>query len=159
MSCIHIPFLSKSEQGRPLQAALDYTASHTGLSTFTVALAMSHFLESIADEVARGRTVRIPGFGIFAPVLDERRQYLARRGGPKCLPKFSAAKGFRSQVMWSAPPTRSGKDALRAHRSNHRVSEERYTSARVFTSMQVFRDQVAAQMGHADRKSLPRGNG
>lgn len=147
MSYIKVPFLAKSEQGLPLQRALDLAASKVGLSPYSMAIAMSHFLEQLADEVARGRVVRVPGFGTFAPCLDERRQYLARRGGPRCVPKFSASKGFRIEVMLRAPLSREGKVALKAHSSNHRVSEQRYTSARVFTAMHAVRDQISAQLG------------
>lgn len=146
MCIIRIPALSKAEQGRPLQNALDFTAARTGISTFSVALAMSYLFEGIAEEVSRGRVCRIPGFGVFAPCLDERPQYLARRGGPKCIPKFSAARGFRQQVMLSAPPNRTGKKALSVHRSNHRVSETRYSPSRVFTAMHAMRKQISAQL-------------
>ncbi len=148
MSCyIRLPFLAKAEQSLPLQRAIDLAATKVGLSQYSMAIAMSYFFEKLADEVARGRVVRVPGFGVFAPVLDERPQYLARRGGPRCVPRFSAAKGFRQEVMLSAPPSRAGKIALKAHSSNHRVSGQRYTSARVFTSMHAVRDQISAQLG------------
>lgn len=148
MSCnIRVPFLAKAEQSLPLQRALDLAATKVGLSQYSMAIAMSYFFEQLADEVARGRVVRVPGFGVFAPVLDERPQYMVRRGGPRCVPRFSAAKGFRQEVMLTAPPSRAGKTALKAHSSNHRVSDQRYTSARVFTSMRAIRDQIAAQLG------------
>ena len=35
---------------------------------------------------------------------------------------------------------------LSAHRSNHRVSDSRYTSSRVFTSTQSIRDHISAQL-------------
>jgi len=147
MSLIKVPFLAKSEQGLPLQRALDFAASKIGVSPYTMAMAATYFFEQLADEVARGRVVRVPGFGVFAPCLDERPQYLARRGGPRCVPRFSPARGFRMEVMLSAPPSRAGKTALKAHSSNHRVSDQRYTSARVFTAMHAIRDQISAQLG------------
>ncbi|RLE15990.1 MAG: hypothetical protein DRJ50_15500 [Actinobacteria bacterium] len=146
MGYIRIPFLSTSEQGRPLQEALDLAASQAGISQHTAAMMMTYFFEGIANEVTKGHIVRIPGFGVFAPVLDERKQYLARRGGPKCLPRFSAAKGFRMQVMLTAPASRAGKVALATHRSNHRCSQNRYTTSRVFASMKAMRDQISLQL-------------
>lgn len=146
MGYIRIPFLSRSEQGRPLQDALEFAASQSGVSQYTTAIAMTYLLEGIVDQVSKGHIVRIPGFGVFAPCLDERRQYSARRGGQKCFPKFSASKGFRMQVMLSAPANRAGKRALAAHRSNHRCSEDRYTRSRVFVSMNAMRKLISAQL-------------
>ena len=146
MGYIRIPFLSTSEQGRPLRDALEVAASGAGISQHTAAMAMTHLFESIAEQVSDGRIVRIPGFGVFAPCLDERKQYLARRGGAKCFPKFSASKGFRAQVMLSAPEDSAGKKALTVHRSNHRCNEEDLTSARVFKSMEAMRAHISAQL-------------
>lgn len=147
MTYIRIPFLARSEQALPLQRALELAANKIGVSQFTMAIAASHMFEQLAEEVARGRVVRVPGFGVFAPCLDERRQYLARRGGPKCVPKFSASKSFRTDVMLRAPPSREGKAALKVHRSNHRVTGDSIGRERIFTAARAARDQISAQLG------------
>ena len=67
--------------------------------------------------------------------------------GPVCIPKFSPARGFRAQVMLSAPANDAGKRDLEAHRRNHSVSVRRYSSRRVFTSMKQFRDDITRQLG------------
>lgn len=155
MGYISIPFLAKSEQGLPLQRAVDLAATKLGLSEYSMAIAMTYFFEQIADEVARGHVVRIPGFGIFAPSLDERPQYLARRGGPRCVPRFSPSKGWQQEVMLRAPASRSGKAALKVHRSNHRVTEGRFGSERIFTAMHAIRDQISAQLGRCMEDDPP----
>jgi len=155
MSYIRVPFLAKAEQSLPLQRALDFAATRVGLSQYSMALAMTFLFEQIADEVSRGEIVRIPGFGIFAPSLDERPQYLARRGGRRCIPRFSPSKGWQHEVMLRAPPSRAGKAALRVHRSNHRVTEGRAGRERVFTAMHAIRDQISAQLGRCLDTSDP----
>lgn len=142
-----IPFLSKHEQAQPLKDAIDFAADQTGLDTHKVALTLSYLLEGIADQLALGRTVRLPGFGVFAPYLDDRPQYRSRRTGPVCAPKFSPARGFRAQVMMSAPANQSGKRDIENHRRNHAVNQQSYTAKRVFLSMQHFRDDIARQLG------------
>ena len=142
-----IPFLSDHEQARPLRDIIDFTAERTGLDDYRISKVLSYLLEGVADQVSLGKTVRLPGFGVFAPYLDERSAYQARRVGPVCIPKFSPARGFRAQVMLSAPANDAGKRDLEAHRRNHSVSVRRYSSRRVFTSMKQFRDDITRQLG------------
>lgn len=142
-----IPFLSDRAQALPLQDIIDFIALETGIDTYRASRMVSFFLEGIADQLSMGKTVRLPGFGIFAPFLDDRPQYCTRRPGPVCLPKFSAAKGFRAQVMTSAPANQAGKRDLENHRRSHSVSEENYSARRVFQSMAYFRRDIARQLG------------
>lgn len=142
-----IPFLSDRDQAQPLKDIIDFAADRTGLDDYRVSKVLSYLLEGIADQVSLGRTVRLPGFGVFAPYLDDRPAYRARRVGPVCIPKFSPARGFRAQVMLSAPANDAGKRDLETHRRNHSVSERRYSSRRVFMSMKQFRDDIARQLG------------
>ena len=142
-----IPFLSNRSQAQPLRDIIDFVANETGLDDYRVSRVMSFFLEGVADELSMGKTVRLPGFGVFAPYLDDRPQYRSRRPGPVCTPKFSAAKGFRAQVMTSAPANQAGKRDLENHRRSHSVSEENYSARRVFQSMAYFRRDIARQLG------------
>jgi len=142
-----IPFLSDRAQAQPLKDILDFAANETGLDTHRVSLVLSYLLEGIADQLCLGKTVRLPGFGMFAPYLDDRPQYRSRRVGPVCAPKFSPARGFRAQVMTSAPANEAGKRELESHRRNHAVSHNSYTTKRVFLSAKHFRDDIARQLG------------
>ena len=142
-----LPFFSKRAHAQPLKDIVDFAANETGLDTYQVCRVMSFFLEGIADQLSLGRTVRFPGFGVFAPYLDDRPQYRSRRPGPVCIPKFSAAKGFRAQVMTSAPANDAGKRDLENHRRSHSVSEKHYSTRRVFRTMAYFRQEIARQLG------------
>lgn len=144
---LRIPYLSSREQAQPLNNVIDYAARRSGLDDYKVTRVLTFLLEGITDEVSLGRTVRFPGFGVFCAVLDERRQYKNHRTGPVCHPKFSASKGFRAQVMTTAPCSRRGKNDLATHRRNHSVSLHRYSSRRVFTSMAFIREEIARQLG------------
>jgi len=142
-----IPYLSSREQAQPLNDVIDFAARRSGLDDYRVTRVLTFLLEGIADQVSLGRTVRLPGFGVFAAFLDERRQYRGHRSGPVCHPKFSASKGFRAQVMSTAPCSRTGKSELATHRRNHSVSPHRYSTRRVFTSMGFIREEIARQLG------------
>ena len=62
MCMIRIPFLSRTADGQPLQRCIDKAASRGGMGADAVVQVMSLFLEAIADELAKGRAVRIPGW-------------------------------------------------------------------------------------------------
>lgn len=145
---IQIPFHSRKEDVIALKNAIERAAGAAGIDDYTATMFVSHFVEEIAEEVTHGRVVSIPGFGIFAPVLDERRVMTAynRRHGPKPVPKFSPSKAFRAQVQASCPPSRETKRRYRKHLDNHARSTENMTSARVFTAQKAWRDRIAAQM-------------
>lgn len=142
-----IPFLSDRAQAQPLKDVIDFAADRTSTDTRRVVLVLSYLLEGVADQLCSGKTVRIPGFGVFAPYLDDRSQYRARRPGPVCIPKFSPARGFRAQVMTSAPASHAGKRDLENYRRSHSVSEQHYSATRVFKTMQRIRDDIARQLG------------
>lgn len=144
---IRIPFNSKSEKAQPLQSVIKSTAQETGLDQHTVAIAMSWFLEGIADEVSMGRVVRIPGFGVWAPWLVRHPAALARDPSPRCTVKFSPSRCFAQQVRWSAPASAAGTRALTRHRRSHSVgSKPDRASARTWTAMRAFRASIEAQM-------------
>lgn len=147
MCIIKIPFLGLSEQGAALQRCVDRAVNESGLDAYGVVVALSHLLEAIADEVALGRAVSIPGFGLFAPVpMPERHRRMSRDPSPRSKPVFSPSRGFRQQVRFGAPPNEAEAKRLRQHAKNH-ADDSQNPSARVFTAMQAVRDQVAAQLG------------
>lgn len=149
MCIIKIPYLSNSEHGAPLQRCVDRAAEESGLDAYGVLVAMSYFLEAVADEVSMGRSVSIPGFGLFAPVpMPERHRRMSRDPSPRSKPVFSPSRGFRQQVRFGAPPNEVEAKRLRQHAKNH-ADESQNPSARVFTAMEAVRDQVAAQLGRA----------
>lgn len=147
MSYVRIPFLSKSEDAEPLKRCIESACSKTGVSQYKGTILMTYFLEEIALQVAMGKIVRIPGFGIFAPWLDERPSSVARWGNNRSKPVFSASRGFREEVRYGAPYSSSVKKKVTRHRRNHGLgSGEARCDARVFKAMKAIRDNITAQI-------------
>lgn len=145
MCMIRIPFLSKITKGAALQRCIDLTATRSGLDVGSVAIAMSWFLESIVEEIAKGRCVTIPGFGLFAPVsIPERHRRMSRNLSSRCKPVFSPSRGFRAQVALGVGPRHENARVLMRHRKNHYTAT---STRRVFSAMEEFRKQVSAQLG------------
>lgn len=149
MCMIRIPFQSRAEDGAPLQRCLDHAAEESGVDIVNVARVMTFLLEAIADEVVRGRSVRLPGFGVFAPApMPERHRKMSRDLTPRCKPVFLAARGFRAQVAHGALPSQLEARRLARFEKNH--ADHRYgDSARVFTAMAAMRQQISAQLAGA----------
>lgn len=149
MCMISIPFESNSDRGAPLQRCIDRAAIESGVDVVTIALAMSHLLESVADEVARGHSVSVPGFGLFSPVpMPERHRAMSRDPSPRNVPRFSPSRGFRAQVAMGAAPNELEAGRFAKHQKNH--SDRRDGNrARVFTAMESMRQQILAQLGGA----------
>ncbi len=144
---IRIPFLSRSRDGESLQRCVDMAAERSGVGVDGVVKVMSLLFEAVADEMAKGRCVRVPGFGLFAPApIPERHRRMSRDLSRRCKPAFSASRGLRAQVALGVGPVAENVRALARHKNNHRDTE---TSQRAFTAMQALRQQVAAQIGRA----------
>ena len=146
---IPIPYLPKLK-AVPLQRAIEKTARETGYSEHTVLNMMSTFWEALADEVTRGHEVRIPGFGMFAPVLISAKGV---KGNPmgndptrRCKPMFAPTRAFRQQVAFGAPPSLNGRHAMDNYHRNHTGKDD---GARVFTAQQSLRDKIERQLAGA----------
>ncbi len=149
MCMISIPFLSEAADGVPLQRCLDQAAERSGVDVYTMALAMSYFIEAIADEVTHGRSVRVPGFGLFAPVpIPDLHLRMSRDTSPRCKPVFLPSRGFRAQVASGAAPSDIEAKRAKQFRKNH-AGCRAGDSVRVFTAQQAFREQVEAQLAGA----------
>lgn len=147
-----IPFYPDQKSSAPLRRVISIAAARSAVTPQLVALVLSHVLEGVADEVSRGRVVRFPGFGIWAPCL---RRVRGPKGEPSVLavtPRFSASKGFRLQVRSTCPPNAEGAKRLRRHTINNAPSSRSVLcGARVFTSQQAARDDITRQlMGYVD---------
>ncbi|WP_366517878.1 HU family DNA-binding protein [uncultured Brevundimonas sp.] len=144
---VRIPFLSKSADRESLARCLDISAERSGVGADAAVRVMSLFFEAVADEITKGRAVRIPGFGVFVPApIPERHRRASRNPTPRCKPVFSPSRGLRAQVALGVGPRPENIKALARHRSNHANSTG---TQRVFTAMQALRQQVAAQLGRA----------
>lgn len=148
MSMICIPYLSKAADRVSLQRCIDTAAERSGVGADGVVVVMSLFLESIADELTKGRVVRIPGFGVFVPApIPERHRRMSRNLRPRCKPVFSPSRGFRSQVALGLGPQPDIIRTLAQHRKNHAGTTSTH---RVFSAMEAMRQQVSAQLGRTD---------
>lgn len=142
---VRIPFLSKSADRESLARCLDLAAERSGVGADAAVRVMSLFFEAVADELTKGRVVRVPGFGIFVPApIPERHRRASRNPTPRCKPSFSPSRGLRAQVALGAGPNPENIRILKRHRSNHANSTG---TRRVFSAMQALRQQVAAQLG------------
>jgi len=107
---------------------------------------LSYFLEELAAQVARGKAVRLPGFGLFAPWQIEAPSSVARWGPGRSKPVFSPSRGFREEVRYATPDP-DAKRAITRHRRNHGLgSGASRGRQRVFTSMAAVRADIAKQM-------------
>lgn len=140
---IPIPRMPR-EQALPLKRVIEATANDLGMSEHDVFCTLSRLLEGIADEVTKGREVRIPGFGMFAPVAVDlsRSNYKI----PRCVPRFAPTRSFRQQVMFGAPPNESGKKAMKLYNKHHVTSPANDDGARVFSAQARMRRDVLAQI-------------
>ncbi len=142
---VKLPFLGKAADRESLRRCLDLAAERSGVGADGVVRVMSQFLEAIADELTKGRCVRIPGFGVFVPApIPERHRRMSRNTSARCKPVFSPSRGLRAQVAMGLGPRPENLRILKRHRSNHSNATG---SQRVFTAMAALRQQVAAQLG------------
>lgn len=146
---IPIPYLPKAK-AVTLQRCIETTARETGYDEHAVLIIMSRFWEALADEVSKGREVRIPGFGMFAPTLIQNRGGAGNpRGGdptPRCKPTFAPTSAFRQQVAYGAPPSKLGNHAVKNYNRNHMRRDD---GGRVFTAQQKLREKIEASLGYA----------
>lgn len=146
-----LPFFAKSTDAQPLVRVIEAVAARHGCSTYEVALMMTTFFESVADEVCHGRVVTLPGFGKFGAALIERKSDLARDPTPRCKPAFSPSNGFIQQVRTCAPATPAAKRKLDRHRRrNHPSSRPGRSASRVFASAAAARASITAQLAGCD---------
>jgi nucleoid DNA-binding protein len=144
---IRFPGVRKDHQRlfNPLRACIAKAVRGTGLHEYAVATVMTYFLEELCDQVALGRVVRIPGFGIFGSMT-----WRPRKGGlpPHCIPSFSAATGFRDQVRWACAPG-TAMDMLVSHR-RHKWVERDDSGSRPFLAFRVFRQTISKAAADAN---------
>lgn len=135
---IRLPYLHR-HRATPLKAVVEKTAIESGFSAAEVVHVMSYFLTAIADEVAKGRCIAIPGFGMF---LQTRGHSPSRRH--RFRPNFYPAKAFKQQVRLGTHPT---PDQVRVA-SNYQTNNARTNDKgeRTFDILARFRELVSRQV-------------
>lgn len=125
-----------------LGRAIDEAARAAGLNFSQVAIVASHLFEKIADRVAMGELVTVPGFGQFQPWAT----VIKGTGEPYVQPRFTAATGFRAQVKVSCMVCKACNMQAEYYRRNHTLRHARPLPAeRTFTAQAAFRDRILAQ--------------
>lgn len=148
MPTIRMPFVSEGDS-RPLAKCVIAGAQSVGLSPQSFAIGMTHFLETLASEVSKGRCILISGFGKFGIYIPKSRK---DDDIPTPHPQFQPAKAFRNEVAFTAPPNQSAHDEMvrYRHRQHPSVRPDK-DGSRVFTAMAATRDRLIAD---AERQGL-----
>jgi nucleoid DNA-binding protein len=141
-----IPFLRRGEEREALIRTVDQAAGAANITSERFFIALTYWLEKVADEVAVGNVVPIPGLGKLAPWLEERKGRIARynHGRPYSVPVFEPSPAFRAQVKATAPFSRKGKRSIQDTRRNN--SRHPDTHRRVHATTQFFRDSITRQL-------------
>ena len=105
---VRIPFLNTTEAHSPVRDCIIRAAENVGVEPTTMALAISHFLEAITNQIAMKKVVRIPGFGAFGPKTRFRRMTSKHFGnGRVCYPAFVPCPSFKLDVRMRVRPALS----------------------------------------------------
>lgn len=140
MGMVRIPQM-REKDGRGLKACIERAAQETGTSEFLAARIITHFLEEVTEQVAHGRDVSVPGFGMFAPLL-----WVPRKPGvmPRMYPGFSGSRAFRNLVELHCPLTDAPRK-LRCHRRNHHTSKKGMEARYPSSALDKFRYDIGVQ--------------
>lgn len=134
-----IRYLVRREDAMPLKNVISYAAEQSGRSPHEIARMMTWFLEGIVNEVSMGRVVRIPGFGMFAPLTYRVPKPLMSNGDVRVRPYFSAANGFRLQIMSSVVPDFGRNARFQRARSRGQLGSTRAESRTSVTMAEIRR--------------------
>jgi hypothetical protein len=138
----------KSDRNATLAEVVNYTADQMGVDEFHVAEMMSHFFERLAFQVAAGKDVLIPCFGLFGVSVYESKKNGPDRPLPRPYPAFSGARPFRNEVIACCPRNTELSIPIRKHRKHNHHSTtvaNGKDSQRTMTAMSQFRDRLQAE--------------
>jgi hypothetical protein len=143
-----IPFLKEGEEKDALVRTVDAAAAGANITSERFFIALTHWVEAVANEVSFGNVVPIPCIGKIAAVLEERQARLKRynQGFPYSVPVFEPSDAFRAQVKTTAPTSRKGKRSLRIYR-NHNHSP--CTGKRPHATAAKYREAITRQLEDA----------
>jgi len=135
---IRLPYLH-THRATTLKTCIEKASIESGFSASEVVHVMTHFLTALADEVAKGRCVAIPGFGMFV-----QKRYPRRVHRRYFRPTFQPAKAFKQQVHLGTPPTEAeARVALNYQVNNSRTNDK---GERPFAILEKFRELVTRQV-------------
>ena len=134
------PKLPHARLGRnsALAEVIEESSANAAMTFSQMAVAMSFFIEALADKVASGKVVSIPGFGQFAPWATESWQ-----GEHYVAPRFQSALGFRNLVKVGCLVCKACNVTSENYRRNHTLEHSKpVTSDRTFMAQLNFRQTV-----------------
>jgi len=139
---LKIPFYSREEHSRALLSVVERAAHAAATHPETMARMMTHLLEELSFEVARGNPVRIPGFGLFSPVVKQHKT----RGTSVVRVYFYPSRAFSNDVDTMAPTSQVGRRVYENFQKRHHPgSAARHRGQSVSTSMRSWREHLTAK--------------
>lgn len=153
---IRMPFAPTSAAMQSLKRCIKFSAANTSQSPQQVAVTMSYFFQQLAEEIAAGENVTVPGFGQFGPRITKH----ACTGEVIMRVAFFASRGLGNLVRDKCPVIEThiiahddyrrgnaitGGNPPRKGRRHHR------STSRPFKTLDKFRQVMRAQ---ATRKGL-----
>ena len=128
------PFMRK-EDAEAFERVIRASALSMRCSQLSAARLVTFLLEEIAKEVASGKLVRLPGFGVFGPYASENAS-----GVEGCLPRFVSAAPFRDFIQYECHVRDNRNKELKAAQRRRR---KRPSS--VISTMETIRAHIGAQ--------------
>lgn len=145
MATVRIPYPVRAKDAQTLVRCLEHAARETGMLEHDVAIAMTCFLEQCAVELAKGRPVKIPGFGSWIPYLHQSR----REGSEDFVRvRFVPSRSLAQEVRYAAATPIEGRKRIVEETRNNWPGSRGGKSARstVFRSMSTFRQALRNQI-------------
>jgi hypothetical protein len=139
---ISIPFSgSRALVHAALRRSINFAATRSGNCPWRTSHVITYFIQAIADEVAAGSLVRIPGLGAFGPFFCEDSGYV--------YPRFVPARPFRLHVRELCDEKNAKNDALEGYRRSHHPSSRPDRSASSTPgAMEALRRHIDKQAGY-----------
>ena len=135
---ICIPFVGKSKRYDALRRCVVSAADQSVMSEWQVARVMTLFIQAIADEVATGNPVRIPGLGMFTPWC-----WTAKTSGKQTMqPRFVPSRVFRLQVKHFCPVSDAMNKQSESYRRSHHPSSRKHDYGSTRAAMQHWRASI-----------------
>ena len=104
------PFL-RGLEGVGFERAVRHAARMMSTDEHTMAIAITHFFEAVANALASGQIVRIPGVLVAGPYRSRSK----RTGEEQVYPRFQAAPPLSRDVNERCPPELAKNDELDRH--------------------------------------------
>jgi nucleoid DNA-binding protein len=145
---LKVPWMGS--KGDPLRRVLSNAADRACMLEYDAAILFSFIVEELAEEVSAGRSVRIPGFGMFSAHAKCIGRG-PRKGTWISRPRFFPARGFDHQVQEMCPIDSLRKQGNDYYVRNHWTGpitddDRKYAKARTRKAQRAWRAQIESQL-------------